>query len=1753
MRTISHTFFLLLITSFFAQAQLSGTYTIGSSGQRNYASFTQAIDTLKSQGISGPVTFNVATGTYYESLTIPEITGASDTSRITFQSATGDSIDVIVSGPGDWTFKLDGADYITLKSMTLTTSSPGTSPAKIINLTSYTENINIVNNYVLGKSNVDPLISGNSSNDSILIKNNYLKNGTYAITFENGNDYLFIIENIIIKCDFGVDLGNFCEKIDICNNTIYTDIQTFYCSSGNKYIKVIGNDIKNTGSGDFYWSSLFFFDCQNLIIENNNIYSSSKYAIRLRGCNTYQGNYQGNISNNFINSLNDGLFLEKTCKNISIKNNTFSCDRICITFSSNSINIDLINNILFTRNNNYTTLSLLSNSSIDTANNNNYYTNHSVLVYWQGDRTNLSQLKSAFPQHNQNSVSIDPQFVSSTDLHCTSIQMNNLGTPIPGITHDIDGDLRSTSTPDIGADEYYNYANDLAILDWVAPLSGVSTPYNGPVSIKIGNVGTQAQSNIPIMYSVDNGNTFIKDTIKTTINPGSISTFTFSTNVSFQNLKVNKCITILGSSADSNRFNDTLRRNIIAYGNVSGTYTIGPDSGFFPSFYEAANVLNNCTISGPVTLLVHPGTYNESVELKQFTGASATNTVTFKPYTGDSTSVIITSDEEYTIKLDSTDYVKFTQLTLRNTSSQTANVVWLGNGANYNEFSNCPMTGSQFVTTADKSQAVVYNHSDNQKDEYNKFINNSLKNGSFGFYWYGRNTSNLEQGNILEGNTIKDFIFQGINSYYQDGIKIKSNIIENKSISTAAHGIYLYYGDNNIEISKNKIHLQGTTELYGIFLQYCDGTTSNRGLIANNFVSLTDSAGTNYGMYIRSRYQDIYCNNINITSGNTSSAALYVDNSSSSYAYHNIKNNNLINSAGGYAIYINRDSYLSSADYNNYQSTGQSIAYWQGDKTTLTALKNAYTSRNQNSISVDPIFVSATDLHTSGAGLVQAGIPLPEVLDDIDGDPRDSIATDLGADEFTIPQMVQAKFSIDNNSQCLSGNQYKFTNKTKLNFGSMTYFWYFGNGDTTTTENPSKTYTVADSFKVKLVVTTNQNLKDSITKTVYVRPQATPDFTINNADQCFVGNNFSFTNASTISSGTLNYKWHFGNGNMSNTTNANQTYNDTGVFAVKLYTTSNYGCKDSVSKNIHVKPNPTSDFSWEQSSIDPYILFTYTGSAKSSANYNWDFGTGQIITGSNAGPYEINWNASGKKQVSLEVTENACPSTKTTKTIDFFKEPISIAIAGDSSVCEGDSIALNATVEPNYTYQWIKDGSPILGATNYFYFVKTNGIYSVEITNTNLNIVKETKPLDIALNTTNFNLDFEVFPDKFTSPPFTPVFQNKTPDKNDYDYVWDYGDGETSTKVQDFHEYKYNGIYSVSLSAVHKTTGCKDSIHQEDAIWCAGGNVDPCQFEAEVTSNRQPIICEGDSILLTATYHNDKLYKWTLDNVIIHQENTFTLMTNEKGNYRVIVIDTANKCTKTSQSFSVSNYPSIKPKIYTSGNIKPCTNDSMMLYTDPYFKNYFWYSAASSQSINTGSTITYVSESGDYYLKVTDYNNCQVVSEPFTVNASYWPAPEICLVTVDSSLKKPKNMIVWERQKTTNIDSYFIYKETTSANVYKKIGSKAYSELSVFVDQNSNPRVKADRYRLSLLDSCGNESALSQPHKTMHVASNIGAGGEINISWSHYEGFQFPTYHIYRGVKPSKMKFVGSVQSNLNSYSDINPPKQKSSFLLGDS
>ncbi|MCD4696002.1 MAG: right-handed parallel beta-helix repeat-containing protein [Bacteroidales bacterium] len=191
---------------------------------------------------------------------------------------------------------------------------------------------------------------------------------------------------------------------------------------------------------------------------------------------------------------------------------------------------------------------------------------------------------------------------------------------------------------------------------------------------------------------------------------------------------------------------------------------------------------------------------------------------------------------------------------------------------------------------------------------------------------------------------------------------------------------------------------------------------------------------------------------------------------------------------------------------------------------------------------------------------------------------------------------------------------------------------------------------------------------------------------------------------------------------------------------------------------------------------------------------------------------------------------------------------------------------------------------------------------------------------------------------------------------------------------------------------------------------------------------------------------------------------------------------------------------------------------------------------------NTGGTDTIITVSpvidSLFWFQVIDSNGCQDIDSVNVFIQQVYQGEEVCIVTVDSASQK--NLIVWEKTPDMGTAYYKIYKQNTTL-----IDSVLYDSLSVFVDQGTDPMQFAESYMISTVDSCGNESNLSDHHRTILLTTSDGSPSGINLNWNVYEGFDYDWFYIYRGASPSSLVLIDSVFHANNSphqYPDLNPP-----------
>jgi len=206
---------------------------------------------------------------------------------------------------------------------------------------------------------------------------------------------------------------------------------------------------------------------------------------------------------------------------------------------------------------------------------NDYYVSgvQGILGYFNSaDQISLASLRAATGK-DVHSINVDPEYTSDTDLHTFNADLSSVGTPIAGITTDIDGDPRYP-IPSIGADEVELLPINLKLSSIDNTIHGCEYSGNTPVKFTVVNMGTTQITTFDASYILDGG-TPVTQTFTTSLNSFDAAQFTFSTNITIDPAIEHSLQVYVSCANDANRNNDTLDIRISdVYDLASSPYTM---------------------------------------------------------------------------------------------------------------------------------------------------------------------------------------------------------------------------------------------------------------------------------------------------------------------------------------------------------------------------------------------------------------------------------------------------------------------------------------------------------------------------------------------------------------------------------------------------------------------------------------------------------------------------------------------------------------------------------------------------------------------------------------------------------------------------------------------------------------------------------------------------------------------------------------------------------------------------------------------------------------------------------------------------------------------------------------------------------------------------------------------------------------------------------------------------------------------------
>jgi subtilisin-like proprotein convertase family protein len=149
-------------------------------------------------------------------------------------------------------------------------------------------------------------------------------------------------------------------------------------------------------------------------------------------------------------------------------------------------------------------------------------------------------------------------------------------------------------------------------------------------------------------------------------------------------------------------------------------------------------------------------------------------------------------------------------------------------------------------------------------------------------------------------------------------------------------------------------------------------------------------------------------------------------------------------------------------------------------------------------------------------------------------------------------------------------------------------------------------------------------------------------------------------------------------------------------------------------------------------------------------------------------------------------------------------------------------------------------------------------------------------------------------------------------------------------------------------------------------------------------------------------------------------------------------------------------------------------------------------------------------------------------------------ADPICSASLDAVAGL--NRVTWEKDDVSYIASFDIYRESNVTSQFEWVGNVHVDSLSSYLDVGFDPGASSTQYNLVANDSCGGEIDLAAPHRTIHLQSNLGINGEVNLFWNPYEGINYDNFSIHRSTNGTEYFPIGTVANNVYAFTDQFPP-----------
>jgi gliding motility-associated-like protein len=379
----------------------------------------------------------------------------------------------------------------------------------------------------------------------------------------------------------------------------------------------------------------------------------------------------------------------------------------------------------------------------------------------------------------------------------------------------------------------------------------------------------------------------------------------------------------------------------------------------------------------------------------------------------------------------------------------------------------------------------------------------------------------------------------------------------------------------------------------------------------------------------------------------------------------------------------------------------------------------------------------------------------------------------------------------------------------KVSSGYTSFLWNFGNGQTNSDELRPLVMFDPGNYTVTFTATDGQNsLQKTLDIVIHKAPGASIEF-IGKESGC-VGETISFRASTTVGDAPItSYKWVYGDGDKGTGLSSSHQYsfaNTTPGYPLVLEITDGNNCTYKTYEYVSISGKPKIEIIPNSFFVCDSLSVNFSSQIVSDAgikSYKWNFGDGASATVANPGIHK--YSVAGKYKVSLEATDvNGCINKEDT-TVAIFN--VKAAINVPDSVCTGDTVNFNAAKSDAKFFKWILYNDTILKESFKRPTTGVDSIYVQLYASNEYCTAYDSSIIRVSSILARFNMDTTWV----CTFPHDVQFTDST-EGNVKNYLWDFGDGQTSTLKNPIH--RFNKASEIKLK-VTSNAGCESETTRE--------------------------------------------------------------------------------------------------------------------------------------------------------------------------------------------------------------------------------------------------------------------------------------------------------------------------------------------------